>query len=396
MIPAGREPERLIGESAAMRALHEDLLMAARSDAKVLITGETGVGKDVVARLIHASSPRRHAALAAINCAGVPDSLMESELFGHMRGSFTDAHRDRIGILEGATRGTAFLDEVGEMSLRMQAALLRFLETGEIQRVGAERGCRMVDVRIIAATNRDLLPAIEAGAFRQDLYYRLNVVRLVIPPLRERREDIPLLLDHFLERYAAEHRVPGRRLSPDALHILVDYAWPGNVRQLKNVVERMILRPPRPTIEVDDLPREVVELRKAPTVAAGAACPEVSTAAVDHAERMLEGGESFWSAVYGPFMSRDLPRADLRRIIERGLDRTAGNYRMMVELFNMPQSDYKRFLTFLRKHNCHVGFRSYRRPPAAPARPRPTLMSRAHSVYGASEFGGRVATGASV
>src|SRR5947208_12090598 len=197
----------LIGTNPLMRALEEDLRDAARSDAKVLITGESGVGKELAARTIHAFSARSAGPLVAMNCAGVPDSLLESELFGHMRGSFTGAYRDKPGLLEQAHGGTMFMDEVGEMSLRMQALLLRFLEDGDIQRVGAERRTGTANVRVVAATNRVLLDRIAAGAFREDLYYRLNVIHLVIPPLRERRDDIEPLLRHFLQAFGTKYGV---------------------------------------------------------------------------------------------------------------------------------------------------------------------------------------------
>ncbi|RPJ56599.1 MAG: sigma-54 factor interaction domain-containing protein, partial [Acidobacteria bacterium] len=182
--------EQLIGTSPAMRDLREEITYAARSDAKILITGESGVGKEILARQIHRQSNRARAQLVTINCAGLPDSLLESELFGHVRGSFTGAYRDKAGLLELANSGTIFMDEVGEMSLRMQALLLRFLESGEIQRVGAERAQARVNVRVIAATNRNLTERIASKDFREDLYYRLNVIHLTVPPLRERREDV--------------------------------------------------------------------------------------------------------------------------------------------------------------------------------------------------------------
>src|SRR5437660_4263519 len=185
---------KLVGASPALSEIEQEIDCAARSDAKVLITGESGVGKDIVARLIHQRS-RRTGSFVTINCAGVPDSLLESELFGHVRGSFTGAYRDKPGLVSMADQGSLFLDELGEMSLRMQALLLRFVETGEIQRVGSERIDGRVDVRIIAATNRNLQERIESKDFREDLYYRLNVIRLEIPPLRARGEDVMLLLD---------------------------------------------------------------------------------------------------------------------------------------------------------------------------------------------------------
>src|SRR5436189_4229651 len=196
------KPQILIGESPLMRMLDLDIHASARSDAKVLITGETGTGKEVVARLVHDRSPRQRGPFVTINCAGVPDSLLESEFFGHVRGSFTGAYRDNPGLLEMAPSGTVFLDEVGEMSMRMQVVLLRFLETGEIQRVGADRAHTRVNVRLITATNRDLQAQINSGAFREDLYFRLNVIRFSIPPLRERNDDVPLLVNHYVHNFS--------------------------------------------------------------------------------------------------------------------------------------------------------------------------------------------------
>src|SRR5918999_1052463 len=200
--------ESLIGTSAASRYLEQEISDAARSDAKVLLTGESGVGKEVVARLIHQQSRRKHVKLVALNCAAVPDSLLESELFGHVRGSFTGAYRDKPGLLELANSGTIFLDEIGETSLRMQALMLRFLENGEIWRVGADRVQATSDVRVVAATNRDLADRIVQREFRADLYYRLNVLHIRIPPLRERRDDIPQFLDHFFRVYSDRHLTP--------------------------------------------------------------------------------------------------------------------------------------------------------------------------------------------
>jgi transcriptional regulator with PAS, ATPase and Fis domain len=360
---------RLVGESAHIRAIHREIDAAARSDAKVLITGETGVGKDVVARLIHQASARSAAPLATLNCAGVPDSLMESELFGHVRGSFTGAYRDKPGILEAAAHGTVFLDEVGEMSLRMQAALLRFLETGEIQRVGADRVRGTVDVRVIAATNRELDPEIAGGAFRRDLYYRLNVLRIAIPPLRERKEDIPLLLEHFMGCYSRQPGAPARRFSEEALSRLVAYSWPGNIRQLKNVVERLVYSRCGATIEPKDLP---AELRTPPSVTASGGDDSTGAALLaveaELLSRMLKGGESFWSVVHAPFMNRDLCREHLKSIVAHGLQLSGGNYRVVVELFNMQPRHYRRFLGFLQKHHCQVPFRSFRVPSPATAR----------------------------
>ena len=354
----------LLGRSEAVRTIESDVECAARSDAKVLITGETGVGKEVVARLIHQRSRRAASALVTVNCAGLPDSLLESELFGHMRGSFTGAYRDKPGLLEMAAEGTVFLDEVGETSSRMQAVLLRFLETGEIQRVGADRAHTAVNVRLITATNRDLQAQIAAGAFREDLYFRLNVIRMCIAPLRDRLEDIPILVGHYLEAYSRQHRVPQPEIAPSAFDVLMAYKWPGNVRELKNVVERLVLRSSGRMVHPADLPLDVfgaVKRRGGANEGAGATLDTLPMSETLLGQ-MLQEGHPFWAAVYPLFMARDLTRADLRRIVERGLELTNGNYRTLTRLFNMPEGDYKRFLGFLRKHECHLPFQRFRVP----------------------------------
>jgi transcriptional regulator with PAS, ATPase and Fis domain len=350
--------ERLIGHSPAIRELEQEVEFAARSDAKVLITGESGVGKEILARQIHRRSNRSHCQLLTINCAGLPESLLESELFGHVRGAFTGAYRDKVGLLELANRGTIFMDEVGEMTLRMQALLLRFLETGEIQRVGSDRPQARVDVRIIAATNRNLTDKIAAREFREDLYYRLNVIHLTVPPLRERREDIPDLLEHFFLAYAERHGVQTPGLSPEALARLVAYRWGGNVRELKNFVERLVLKSRTGPIMPEDLPAELIP----------PAVPRPQTtvriAVVDSMfDRMVNGHESFWTVVYEPFMLRDLTRDDLRAVVSRGLEQARGSYRFLVTLFGMAPDDYKRFLNFLRKHDCQIPFQRFRNAP---------------------------------
>ena len=364
----------MIGRSAAIQALEAEIESAARSDAKVLITGETGVGKEVVSRLIHHRSARAAAGLVTLNCAGLPDSLLESELFGHVRGSFTGAYRDKPGLLEMAPNGTVFLDEVGEMTMRMQVVLLRFLESGEIQRVGADRSHTRVNVRLITATNRDLDKEIASGAFREDLYFRLNVIRFAIPPLRERTEDIPILVQYYADSFSLSHKMPPIELASDAIAALIAYRWPGNIRELKNVVERIVLRASGREVRAEDLPPEVLRTStsaapKAQALAAGngeaAEPPLGSTGRADElAGAMIKQGESFWSAVYPIFMSRDLTRTDLRRIVQLGLETTNGNYRLLVQLFNMAPQDYKRFLSFLRKHDCHLPFQRFRSVPA--------------------------------
>jgi DNA-binding NtrC family response regulator len=250
------------------------------------------------------------------------------------------------------------------MSTRMQVVLLRFLESGEIQRLGADRSHTRVNVRLITATNRDLQTQIVSGAFREDLYFRLNVIHIRIPPLRDRPEDISTLVEHYLAFYSRTHKCLAAEVSPDAMDALLAYKWPGNVRELKNVVERMVLKANGTMVRHEHLPPDV--LRSSPTLAARgqADTPQKPSQAEDLASLMLQQGESFWSAVYPLFMSRDLTRADLRRIVQIGLENTNGNYRLLVQLFNMAPEDYKRFLSFLRKHDCHLPFQRFRVVPA--------------------------------
>jgi DNA-binding NtrC family response regulator len=347
----------MLGVSAAIRGVEEEIDYAARSGAKVLITGESGVGKEVVARLIHDRGNRRSAPLVAINCAGIPDSLLETELFGHVRGSFTDAHRDKAGWLERAHGGTIFMDEIGEMSLRMQALLLRFLETGEIQRVGSDRHTPNVDVRVIAATHRRLINLVADKTFREDLYYRMNVIHIEVPPLRDRREDIVILLNYFFRTFAETYHVPVPDMSADAVRHLTDYHWPGNVRELRNVAERLILRATNGRIDVDALSREIGSRNT--TTHRVVKTTEAATSQVLF-DRILKGGASFWSVAYEPFMARDLTRRDIRDLVRLGLEHTRGNYKLLVTTFNMAPEEYKKFLNFLRKYQCHVPFQGFR------------------------------------
>ena len=366
----------LLGESDAIEALRADIASAARTPAKVLITGETGVGKEVVARLIHTQSARGRQPFMAVNCSGIPETLLASELFGHTRGSFTGAYRDKIGLIRQADRGTLFLDELGEMSLSMQAMLLRFSETGEVQTVGQDSPAAGADVRLITATNRDLREQIAAGEFREDLYYRLNVIHIRIPPLRERGRDVLLLFRHFLRKASDAHRLPPPELSLDAEQLVLAYHWPGNVRELRNVTERIALRDSNRPIVPDDLPGE---LRTAPGAAAAVTVPRPETAptVAAHGEqvaqhlwdRLMSGGD-FWDVVQKPYRAHEVTRAELAALIDRGLQVTRGSYRALVRLFNMPPSDYKRFHAFLYQQNCNLPVGPYRAGDSARHRNR--------------------------
>ena len=249
--------EALIGQAPNFEALLRSAKMVASTDVTVLLVGETGTGKEVLANALQSRSPRQGKPFITLNCAALPESLVESELFGHRKGAFTGAVGNQTGRLQAADGGTLFMDEVDSLPLPVQAKLLRFLETGEIQPVGDTQALR-VDVRIIAATNTELEERIEKGEFRRDLYYRLNVVPLEIPPLRERMGDIPLLLNHFLKFFAEDHRLPPCTLSKPALARLQEHPWPGNVRELRNVCERLSILLAGRVIDENNLPHEII------------------------------------------------------------------------------------------------------------------------------------------
>jgi DNA-binding NtrC family response regulator len=350
----------LIGTSDAVRVLREDIDEAASSDARVLITGDTGTGKEVVAELVHASSRRSRRKLIALNCAAIPDSLLESELFGHERGSFTGAETHRDGVLNAADGGTVFLDEVGEMSPRMQSLLLRFLDNGEMQRVGGGHTTR-ADVRVIAATNRDLTSSVAANVFRLDLFYRLNVLHLRTTALRDRPEDVPFLFAHFLEAHSAEAGSPLPILTPEALTALAEHDWPGNVRQVRNVAQRLVVKWAGLRVESRHLLAELSSTVAGTAQRSADLSPDMAHMD-DVYNRLSEGGESFWTAVHGPFMAHDLTRDEVRILVRRGLQNTGGDYKSLLSLFNVPAGDYRRLMMFLQKHECHAtGHRPGRR-----------------------------------
>ena len=243
---------RLIGNSQKMNLLREQIEMAAQSNSRVLIFGESGSGKELVAHILHDKSRRSEKPFIEMNCAAIPQELIESELFGHEKGSFTDAFERKKGKFELSDGGTLFLDEIGDMSLSTQSKVLRVLETQEFQRVGGSRNIK-VDVRIISATNKDLHEEVKQGSFREDLFYRLNVIPIIVPHLRERKEDIPELVEYFLENFASEYGKKQKKITSDALKILEAYDWPGNVRELRNVIERLFIMTPSDTITSKNL-----------------------------------------------------------------------------------------------------------------------------------------------
>jgi len=317
----------IVGGTPTMLQLYELLRTVAATPSTVLITGETGTGKELAARAIHDASPRRSHRFVALNCSAIPETLLEAELFGHVRGAFTGAVANRQGRLEQANRGTLFLDEVGTMSAALQSKLLRVLQSREFERVGDSQTVK-VDVRVIAATNSDLRKMVDDGLFREDLFYRLNVIPVRVPPLRERRADIPLLAQHFLERFASEASPPRGRvtIAQDAQQALMAFHWPGNVRQLENVMERAFaLSPGRVQIMAADLPDEVRETH----------------AAVDAEELSIPD-----SGVEMEQLVSDYER----RLIHRALERTGGNKRQAADLLHVKRTTLIEKLKRLERH----------------------------------------------
>ena len=307
--------EGLVGRSRVMRDLFQLLETVAPTNSTILISGETGTGKELVARAIHHNSPRRAHRFSALNCGAIPETLLEAELFGHVRGAFTGAVESRPGRLEVAHRGTLFLDEVGTMSTALQAKLLRVLQERELERIGDTRQIK-IDVRVIAATNSDLAQLIAAGEFREDLYYRLNVIPIPLPPLRQRREDIPILTQHFLRQIGRELTPPRTNvgLSQEAIRRMMAFEWPGNVRQLENIVERALaFSQGRSQIELDHLPPEIQ--------AAGDSPVDVSVA-------FPEDGINFDDYVH------DVER----ELIRQAVDRSGGNKRRAADLLQLKRT----------------------------------------------------------
>jgi two-component system response regulator PilR (NtrC family) len=265
----GRD-RQVVGSSAAMRRVFEFVAQVADTRANVLISGESGTGKEVVARAIHRASERRDAPFVALNCGAIPENLLESELFGHVKGAFTGAVQNKAGLFEVAQSGTVFLDEIAELGLQLQVKLLRVIQERVFRRVGGTSDVRF-DARIVAATNRKLADEVREGRFREDLYYRLNVIEIPLPPLRERRDDIPLLIEHFVEKYGRELGKTVEGIDADALARLHDHAFPGNVRELENVIERAVALCRGPRIGLDLLPPALIERRSAPRPAPAAA-----------------------------------------------------------------------------------------------------------------------------
>jgi transcriptional regulator with PAS, ATPase and Fis domain len=322
----------MIGRSEQMQILREKIKTAAKVSGAVLILGESGAGKELVAKAIHELSGRCRGKFVAVDCGALPDDLIESELFGHRRGAFTTALVDKPGLFEEANGGTLFLDEIANTSRRFQAKLLRVLQDKQVRRLG-DIAVRTLDLRVISATNCELASMVRKGEFREDLYYRLNVFPIQVPPLRRRMEDLPILVEHLLH---------GRKqISENAITKLMAYAFPGNIRELENILEAAICVASGTTIEPEDilLPNEPAQTQFVEDVILG----------------------DFWDSVARPFAERLITRTHMEHLIRQGLQRTRGSYRKMLPLFRLPDSDYKRFMDFLRRHHCIVDFREYRK-----------------------------------
>jgi two-component system nitrogen regulation response regulator NtrX len=284
---------QMVGTSEALRKVQAAIDKAARANATVLLQGESGVGKELVARMIHRVSPRSRERFVQVNCAAIPEDLIESELFGHEKGSFTGATERQVGKFEQADRGSIFLDEVGDMSLKTQAKVLRVLQEGEVERIGSAKTVN-VDVRVIAATNKNLEAEIEKGNFREDLYFRLAVIPIYVPPLRERPDDIPLLIRHFLNLLARENNRRPKQVTPAAMEVLRRYRWRGNIRELRNTIERMIIMTEGEVIDVGDVPEGIRSDKGAPRPAGPSAAPAAAAVEAGTLREFKESAERAW------------------------------------------------------------------------------------------------------
>ena len=326
-------------------------------DAPILVTGEPGSGRFLLARALHHASTRRAEPLVTVSCGELPETLLETELFGCLKGSVVGASSDRSGALDLAHGGTVVLEDVDEMPLRTQGLLARFLESGEVKRVGSFGGGMQADVRVVATSSATLRDRVAQGRFREELWSRFAGTTLAIPALRERRDDIPILVDHFAAEHCAAAGKPPVMFAPDALQALMEFSWPGNVRELRRVIERLAGSARSLVIVANELP---VGIRPRRTAVLRRGRDRRRAVGEELFMRLVTNGENFWSCVYPLFMEREITRTDVRDLVRRGLEVARGNSQTLVRLFNMPPADHKRFVGFLRKYDCQAPIESAR------------------------------------
>jgi transcriptional regulator with GAF, ATPase, and Fis domain len=345
-MPVLTEFHGIIGASKVIREVYSHIEIAAGNAATVLIEGESGTGKELVAKAIHETGQRAKEAFVAVDCGAIPETLIEVELFGAKKGSYTGAVTDRPGLFEAAHRGTIFLDEISNTSPAVQAKLLRVLQEREVRRIGETKG-RPVDVRLIVASNASLDALVEEGRFRKDLLYRLKVLHIKLPPLRNRRDDIPMLAHAFLDRLNLTNKTR-KHFAPGVINQLMTHAFPGNVRELQNAIERAFFSAKGTMIEEVPLEHRAEDV---------ASMNEVQTWFKD----LADGRKDFWSAVHNRYKRRDISREKVIALVDFGLRSTHGSYKTMASLFRLKKSEYRRFMDFLRRNDCLLDFRPYRK-----------------------------------
>jgi DNA-binding NtrC family response regulator len=339
----------LIGHSPAFCRMRDHLQRVAADEGQVLIVGPPGAGRTLVARALHEASGRATETFASVSCRDEPETLLEIELFGCAKGSVVGATTDRFGALDLAHRGTLVIEDIDHMSLRLQSLLVGFLASGDYRGIGA-LGPTLADVRVVATTSVRLPELVARGSFRDDLWGHLGAQTLEVPALADRRDDVPVLADYFARQRRTELGLPGVTFSPAALGALMDFSWPGNVRELRGVVERLAM-----AVAGDEVGPEALPVGIRPRRLTRAKTPVRPRSMGDELfVRLVARGESFWSCVYPLFMQREITRADVRELVRRGLDVARGNHETLIRLFNMPQSDQKKFDSFLKKYDCQL------------------------------------------
>ena len=355
--PSANGTPLLIGDSPIFSRLRDQVDRVGMLEVPALVMGEPGSGRSLLVRALHQASARRDEPVVALSCGDMPETLLETELFGCLKGSVVGASSDRAGVLDLAHGGTVLLEDLDEMPLRTQELLARFIESGEVKRVGTFGGAILADVRVVASASATLRDRVTQGQFLEELWSQFAGSTLAIPALRERRDDIPILIDYFAAAYCAALGKPEVIFAPDAMQALMEFSWPGNVRELRSVTERLVGNARSLVIAADELP---VGIRPRRTGAARRGRERRRAVGEELFVRLITNGESFWSCVYPLFMEREITRTDVRDLVRRGLEVARGNSETLVRLFNMPAADHKRFVGFLRKYDCQLPIKSAR------------------------------------